>query len=652
MLLETPIPAIPANRAPRAVTGPVTLAFLMLSGVVTGLAHLDGRLWLLGWVGVAIMALGARPQASAVWVGASLLLSGAAAHWCAHPWHLDGLGRYLPGGPAEVGWWLVPFTLAWTLPQRLPLWLGWWLARRWKLPVWAWLPPSWWLGEAVWDQGVGLSHDAWLYAQWQVTPVLRAVGHLGWDLTLLVSLAVAAVFGEAVARRAWRPAAVGALAVCGLASLPTLPPGDLQVLDGVGAVHLADYAHPLRTAPNGLSAIVWPEVAGGRRPRLAEGPGRGTRIAPPLTGTGAHHLVGLVTRSEAGLHNAVVAQAPDGTVRHTRVKTRLFPLQERPFAGLTLAGAEPSVPGTGSPVVPLGDRRATALICVEALDRGLVARGRREGASLVTISSNDWGLGASPVAHQQVLAAAVFRAVEAGTPLVRSAIHGQAAFIGADGRVLALSEPGKTGVLTAAGLMPARVDVAVLIASETPELRAALPEARSRYFTIEGFENPGVQADTVVVAGHSLPPLYLGRPAGEVARAIACFAPSLVVLDTCYGASLPVLEALAETGLDAWVVGPPFRIPPAGLRYAPGFLDIASAAARAAAVRTEPPYPLMRWRLDRRTVVALRAEIAQMDAAALRRRLKVVTPPLLRMELAPGVPVLADVAAERFTVRP
>lgn len=183
----------------------------------------------------------------------------------------------------------------------------------------------------------------------------------------------------------------------------------------------------------------------------------------------------------------------------------------------------------------------------------------------------------------------------------------------------------------------ARPEAVVLFSTATPAMRAALPAARCAYYPVEGFVDPGVRARTVVVAGHSEPPLYLGQAPAAIARAVAAFRPELVVLDTCYGASSPLLEALTATGLAAWVVAPPYRIPLDGFVYEPGFLAAGPAEARARRVSTAPPYPLLRWRLDARELAAVREEAAALPASTLRRRLRRLDPPMVALGLATGL---------------
>jgi hypothetical protein len=192
--------------------------------------------------------------------------------------------------------------------------------------------------------------------------------------------------------------------------------------------------------------------------------------------------------------------------------------------------------------------------------------------------------------------------------------------------------------------------VVELWSTTSPELRAHVPRAFCRSYTIEGFRPSGRRAETVVVAGHGLPPRYLGRHADDVAAAVASFQPSLVVLDTCYSAATPLLGALAAKGLRSWVVAAPFLLPESGLVYEPGFTGPGTAEQRSRLVRTEPPYPLLRWRLDPDALREVQATVDRLPADQLRQRLKHRHPALVRMPL-PGAGdgmVLVPVPADRF----
>jgi hypothetical protein len=154
-------------------------------------------------------------------------------------------------------------------------------------------------------------------------------------------------------------------------------------------------------------------------------------------------------------------------------------------------------------------------------------------------------------------------------------------------------------------------------------------------------------ARTVIVTGHSLPPMYLGRSPARVASAVACFDPDLVVLDTCYGFSLPLLGALADDGVHAIVVGPAFRLPPEGLDYAAGFFSNAPAVSRAGAVATRSGMPLGRWSISTADLAASQRDVATWSVDKLEANLQVVLPGLVRIPLGTSA-ALAYVPADRF----
>jgi hypothetical protein len=113
-----------------------------------------------------------------------------------------------------------------------------------------------------------------------------------------------------------------------------------------------------------------------------------------------------------------------------------------------------------------------------------------------------------------------------------------------------------------------------------------------------------------------------------------------------------LLDALAAAGVRALVVAAPYRIPETGLVFMPGFLDATSAEARAARVRTEPSFPLLRWAVDPAALARLHARVDALDPEALRGALAHSHPPLARAQLD-GLPgpegrVLALVPPDRL----
>jgi hypothetical protein len=199
---------------------------------------------------------------------------------------------------------------------------------------------------------------------------------------------------------------------------------------------------------------------------------------------------------------------------------------------------------------------------------------------------------------------------------------------------------------------PTRPEVVVLYSRQTPQMVSALPADRIALQAIEDVRPTGKRVATVSLAGHSLPPMYLGLPARQVATAIASYRPELVVLDTCYGASTPLLQALADTGLRCWVVAPPYKLPETGFVFAPGFVDEPDPARRATMVGTAPIHPLLRWRLDAGRLADIRRQVDWMPAHDLQRHIQRVQPTLIRMalptDLAPDGRVLVPVPVRRF----
>jgi hypothetical protein len=155
-------------------------------------------------------------------------------------------------------------------------------------------------------------------------------------------------------------------------------------------------------------------------------------------------------------------------------------------------------------------------------------------------------------------------------------------------------------------------------------------------------------AETVVVSGHSLPPMYLGGDAETLAAAIVCVNPALVVLDTCYGFSTPLLQALASAGVRARVVGARRQVPGEGLRYGPAFFEAKDAETRADAVRwgverTES------WLVNAEELAVASREVEAMSPAALTQHLQRVHPNLVNVRLGDsGATALALVSPERF----
>lgn len=195
---------------------------------------------------------------------------------------------------------------------------------------------------------------------------------------------------------------------------------------------------------------------------------------------------------------------------------------------------------------------------------------------------------------------------------------------------------------------PYEPDVVVLYSSRTPSLRTRCPAGRCAWRAIETFDCDAVRRrEVVVVAGHGEASTWLGRDADGIASAVACFAPRLVVVDTCFGANTRLLRALAQRS-DALVVASPRIVQGDGLRYGDAFFAGRHPDARAAAVTDSNGLPLLRWRLDLRVLAKLKARVAAMSAPALRTALFRRNPACIRQALAGSGPVLIPIDPRRL----
>lgn len=197
--------------------------------------------------------------------------------------------------------------------------------------------------------------------------------------------------------------------------------------------------------------------------------------------------------------------------------------------------------------------------------------------------------------------------------------------------------------------LPREAPVVVLYQEGQSEYALHCPPGLCRAQAVAAVTCREPHARTVVVAGHSAPPMYLGASAKTLARAVHCFTPELVVLDTCFGASSPLLHQLAAAGPGPApiVVGATYRVQRGGLRYLPAFFSEAekgaeesSLARQAAAVQTWSGAPLLRWRPDQQRIASLQAEVQMLSDNERTRRSRVRFAPLIPMQAIPGQDIL------------
>lgn len=536
-----------------------------------------------------------------------------------------------------------------------------------RVPVRWWLPPVWAFGEWIRIDIARISISDWLASQWQVDAVVRSVGHLGWWVTFLICVFVAASMGQAIAERRRMTALTALPLALLLLVLPALTPADPAVLNGVAAAHTqSTLVLPHRAPSQSLELVVWPEGAFDMFPRVIENSPGGDPVQPLLPDSDADHVVGMVTDVPmVGRSNQIVSVTAEGKVVESRAKRFLFPVSEERFLGI---GTTQFRRGRRAPFLTVGERTIIPLICGEYLSRSLVAQGRALGGELLTISARDWMMPGS-IPMRQLLAVQVLRSAEFSVPSVRSSLSGWSTLVDADGRVLGVEKGDRprflgwrqdsgvfhadffgdavSGTGTEAPKTATPPLIAVLYSTRTPQMRTRCPEGRCSYHALEDFKCPGHVADTVVIAGHSLPPSYLSHPPDVIAAATRCFSPELVVADACYGASSPLLSALADT--EALFVGVPALVPMGGFHYGPEFFSDAAPTVRAAAISYPDFTDFTKLSLGDGSLAAGLKRVESMDAEELRLRLVRRKPPQIRLDIPNAGGVIVPVTWDRVS---
>jgi len=632
-----------------------------LSGVLFGAALSTPALGLLAWPSIAALAVAlARTHSSRAAIVGTLVaqflgrLAGCPWSWQA----ADLIFDYSPPVEAAIAFaqlasWAIPNTLTIGLLHRIC---------RSKVAVRFWLPAAWGLGESLSYSLSQVCIDNWLNTQWQVAPVLRALALVGWWPLFFGCLFAAAALGEALAARSLRIALPALALLLAIGSAPPIRTRDEAQLGGIAALHVRSKVELPHRIPEGGDLLVWPEAALDLQPLMAEGAGTGAVIPPPLPGANVNHLLGLVTSLPNGIHqNSVLSVTAEGRVLASRAKRFLMPIAER---RVLLFGRDRYLPGSRPVRLDVSGRAISALVCGEAFSRALAAEGKRSGAAIMALIAREAFM-PTDTAQNQLLAIQVMRSVEFGLPSVRASYGGHAAFVAADGRVLARSGRTRNGILLwdpthggrdfdfrgrPIGIGPPPVDpapdVAVLYSEQAPELRARCPEGRCSYHSIERFTCQDARAAAVIVSGHGQSPDYLSRPASDVAAAVRCFKPQLVVIDTCFGATSDLLNALGN--LDAEVVAAASLLPPSGFVYGSDFFAAVDPKVRAAAVNTLPVTELLRWRIDQAALASVLTGVDAMAAEALGAHLARRRPWMVKVEVPSGGPILVPVAWERL----
>ncbi len=205
--------------------------------------------------------------------------------------------------------------------------------------------------------------------------------------------------------------------------------------------------------------MIWPEAS---YPGYFNRDAESRRIQELVRKFGVPALVGSphLETDEIAFNSAYLLDA-DGEVRQRYDKQYLVPFGEYVPLGPALGWLKPLAytlgvsdftPGRDWTVFKImnGDVSFSTLICFEDIFPALARTFTDRGAQFLAVITNDawFGPTAAPYQHEQ---ASIFRAVENGVPVVRSANTGVSSFISSKGRVLARvsSSEGKEIFVTA-----------------------------------------------------------------------------------------------------------------------------------------------------------------------------------------------------------
>ncbi len=646
----------PSIRAPHPVWA---LVGYVGSGVLLGIAHVHPRFALAAWASAVCVALALLWSRRVLAVFGGLCLQQLAAILIGFDWIAAMNAVVFDFTPSEALGFFVLAMIAGTVPFAAVVSLLFAGLRR-RLALLWWLPTAYVLGEALRFEVTIVALCDWMLSQWQVEPMLRAVGHLGWWGAHALCLGAACAVAMALAARRLR-VAWPALAALVIFALPPLSTEGVELLEGVAVVHTdstVDLPHRLPPADGGppIDLLVWPEAAFDLKPRLVEGQTPGARMRPLLHGVDVTHLVGLETVwPRRRPQNQAVVVTATGAVQAARAKSRLMPVAEGRVLGLA---EDRFVRGEAPPVLDAAGRVVIPLICGEFMSRLLVAEGVAAGGELLVALARDQMM-LTERARRQLLAAQVMRSVEFGVPSVRASYGGEANVVGPDGRVLARGAMGRNGILRwdrragardsdffgraiapEAAPAPVAPDIVALYPRDAPRYRARCPEGRCRHIAIEDLAERRValRASTVIVSGHGTHTEWLGLDAAALGELIGGFAPELIVIDTCFGANAELLAALRLPG--AVVVAASTLLPPQGLDFRPAFFEPGDPLLRAAAVVDPPGTPLLRWTIEPTEINAALAGVEALDGDALAAALATRLPPRVRAPLGVAGPVL------------
>jgi apolipoprotein N-acyltransferase len=328
--------------------------------------------------------------------------------------------------------------------------------------------------------------SVWAFSHLTMQPA-AAIGVYGLGFVTLTAAAMPALMGwtgapsKAQARRRWRPVAasfavLAAFMIAGLVRLLDAAPGTVddvrlrivqaniaQTHKWRGALRQAHLERHLRLtrAPGfeKITHVIWPETAAPYFLSIDAGARAAIAAVAPKGGLVVTGAVRRTARRPIKFWNSLQAIDSAGRIVGNYDKHHLVPFGEyiplrRYLPIKKIAGGDAEFsrgPGPVTLSLP-GLPPVSPLICYEAIFPAAVVattgtNGARRPDWLLNVTNDAWfGASAGPYQH---LAAARFRAVEEGLPLVRAANTGISAVFDAHGREIARLGLGQTGVLDA-----------------------------------------------------------------------------------------------------------------------------------------------------------------------------------------------------------
>jgi apolipoprotein N-acyltransferase len=227
-------------------------------------------------------------------------------------------------------------------------------------------------------------------------------------------------------------------------NIPSSEKWDFSVFDKTEAA----YERQVKlAAESGAQMIVYPETA--IPYTLSQNSSMSKYIKGISQNTGATLLVGGFTNDPLGRgdYNSVVAFTPDGNMNDTVYsKRKPVPFGEYvpgkeiistlipPLASLVMSEVE-IVAGEGTNVIELEEGKIGALVCFDSIYDSLARESVRDGAELLTVSTNDSWFSDSAALYMHN-AQARLRAIENGRYVIRAASTGVSSFISPTGKVL------------------------------------------------------------------------------------------------------------------------------------------------------------------------------------------------------------------------